>query len=115
MAGPFAAMPPAAAPPLLLAVRRSRHPGRLPPPGVDKHLSPVEIDALCRQYTVPKTASLDVFCYRELLHELELVFTVPVGAAHASHVGSPAMVLRGVPRPPERGAAWPCWPASCLA
>ncbi len=33
---------------------------------------------LCAQYTVPKSASLDVMKYRDLLHELELVFTVPV-------------------------------------
>ena len=48
---------------------------------MDKQLSPEEIGALCAQYTVPKTASLDVMKYREFLHQLELVFTVPVGAS----------------------------------
>lgn len=52
--------------------------------GVDKQLSPAEIDALCQHYTVPKTGSMDIFSYREFLHELELIFTVPVSSTSST-------------------------------
>jgi hypothetical protein len=58
--------------------------------GVDKQLSPAEIDALCQHYTVPKTGSMDIFSYREFLHELELIFTVPVSSTSSTRMCWPS-------------------------
>eukprot|EP00877_Chromochloris_zofingiensis_P005200 jgi/Chrzof1/14681/Cz09g11260.t1 len=45
--------------------------------GVDKFLSPKEIQVICDHYTVSKTASMDVMKYTEFLHDVDLIFTKP--------------------------------------
>lgn len=46
--------------------------------GVHKHLEPAELELICKQYEVQRDATLTMVDYRTFLHELELVFTVPV-------------------------------------
>jgi hypothetical protein len=46
--------------------------------GVDKWLSPAEIEAICAHYTVPKTASMDVTRYTDFLADIDAIFTKPV-------------------------------------
>ena len=49
--------------------------------GVDKFLTAKEIQILCDAYTVPKTASMDVFEYNKFLTEVNSIFTKPVSRA----------------------------------
>ena len=49
-----------------------------------KHLSASELELICAQYKVQRDASLVMVDYRSFLHELELVFTVPVGVLHVA-------------------------------
>eukprot|EP00879_Flechtneria_rotunda_P009058 GHRR01009483.1.p1 GENE.GHRR01009483.1~~GHRR01009483.1.p1 ORF type:complete len:230 (+),score=78.34 GHRR01009483.1:148-837(+) len=45
--------------------------------GVDKFLTPAEIEVICQHYTVPKSASMDIVMYNEFLAEVDSVFTKP--------------------------------------
>lgn len=51
--------------------------------GVDKWLTPAEIEAICQHYTAPKTAmpSMDVMAYTQFLADVDQIFTKPVRAA----------------------------------
>lgn len=46
--------------------------------GLDKYLSPAELEVICDHYRVARTPSLEMCDHRSFLHELELLFTVPV-------------------------------------
>lgn len=46
--------------------------------GIDKYLSPKELEVICETYKVQRDATLVMVDHRTFLHELELVFTVPV-------------------------------------
>lgn len=46
--------------------------------GVDKWLTPAEIEVICQHYTAPKTASMDVTHYTQFLADIETIFTQPV-------------------------------------
>jgi hypothetical protein len=46
--------------------------------GVDRFLSPAEIEAICAHYTAPKTASMDVMHYVQFLADVDEIFTKPV-------------------------------------
>ncbi|PNW87645.1 hypothetical protein CHLRE_02g142126v5 [Chlamydomonas reinhardtii] len=45
--------------------------------GIDKYLSPKELEVICETYKVQRDATLVMVDHRTFLHELELVFTVP--------------------------------------
>ncbi|KXZ44132.1 hypothetical protein GPECTOR_73g653 [Gonium pectorale] len=45
--------------------------------GIDRYLSPKEIEVVCETYKVQRDATLVMVDTRSFLHELELVFTVP--------------------------------------
>lgn len=61
--------------------------------GVDKFLSPKEIQVICDHYTVSKTASMDVMKYTEFLHDVDLIFTKPV-SRRVSHSLSPLALAK---------------------
>lgn len=46
--------------------------------GIDRYLSPKELEVICDNYKVQRDPTLVQVDYRSFLHELELVFTVPV-------------------------------------
>lgn len=52
--------------------------------GVDKWLTAAEIEAICRHYTAPKTASMDVMLYTAFLADVDEIFTKPV----RTHLGT---------------------------
>jgi hypothetical protein len=43
--------------------------------GVDKFLSPAELQVIGQHYTVPKTASMEVMMYMQFLADVESIFT----------------------------------------
>jgi hypothetical protein len=53
--------------------------------GVDKWLSPAEIEAICQHYTAPKTASMDVMQYTQFLADVDEIFTKPVSTPSCHH------------------------------
>lgn len=46
--------------------------------GVDKWLTPAEIETICLHYTATKTASMDVMHYAQFLADVDEIFTKPV-------------------------------------
>lgn len=46
--------------------------------GVDKWLTPAEIEVICQHYTAPKTASMDMTHYLQFLADVDQIFTKPV-------------------------------------
>lgn len=46
--------------------------------GIDRYLSPKEVELICENYKVNRDATLVMVDTRTFLHELELVFTIPV-------------------------------------
>jgi hypothetical protein len=46
--------------------------------GIDKYLTPAELDAICQHYVVPKTASMEVMQYTQFLADVDSMFTKPV-------------------------------------
>lgn len=53
--------------------------------GVDKFLTPAEIEIICQHYTVPKTASMDVVKYNDFLADVDVIFTKPVSNSRQRH------------------------------
>ena len=51
---------------------------------MDKHLSKAECQAIGDHYLVPRTPTLEMTDYRTFLHDVDIIFTVPVGASSAS-------------------------------
>jgi hypothetical protein len=48
--------------------------------GIDKFLSPAELQAIGQHYTVPKTASMEVMLYTQFLADVDAIFTKKVSA-----------------------------------
>ncbi len=48
--------------------------------GVDKFLTPTELTIICKRYTVPKTASMEVVEYNKFLADVDIIFTKPVSS-----------------------------------
>jgi hypothetical protein len=57
--------------------------------GLDKVLTPAELQTICDAYTVPRSPSLIMTDYKTFLNDVDVVFTLPVGleALHASNSG----------------------------
>jgi hypothetical protein len=51
--------------------------------GVDKFLSPAELQAIGQHYTVPKTASMEVMMYTQFLADVDSIFTKNVSVCSA--------------------------------
>ena len=47
--------------------------------GLDKVLTPTELQTICDTYTVPRSPSLIMTDYKTFLNDVEIVFTLPVG------------------------------------
>lgn len=46
--------------------------------GLDKLLSPAELQLICDTYTVPRSPSLIMTDYKTFLNDVDIVFTLPV-------------------------------------
>lgn len=58
--------------------------------GIDKFLTPKELEIICQHYTAPKTASMDVMMYTQFLADVDVIFTKPVSFVQ-SHWGKVAL------------------------
>lgn len=50
--------------------------------GMDRELSPKELQLIADAYTVEKTPTLKMVEYRSFLNDVDIIFTLPVRTAH---------------------------------
>ena len=61
--------------------------------GLDKELTPEELQLICDTYTVPRSPSLIMTDYKTFLNDVEIVFTLPVsGCSSAPALCSPFLL-----------------------